>query len=150
MARGDTHPIDIVVEVLNGDSVLRQIVPDGFSAKMFPKDLYKLRGRVCLSMVRPAEGAAILPTLHHGVLEVLLGCRYENGDDDHVNKSKAAQRVVAVLDAVSHVAPDGSATGQMMFLGWSNVDSGRQNLPQELVSVSFQFPLHIPIVTPMP
>ena len=140
MARGDTHPIEIVLEVLNQDSVLQQMVPEGFHFKIFPDGNYKLYGRVCLSMVQPTE----TPTFHLGVIEVLLGMKYEGLEDDHLAKVKAAQRIVSLLDTNAYVAADGSSTGQIVFQGWSEIDAARQDLPQDMTSLSFQFgyPIH--------
>ena len=76
--------------------------------------------------------------MYLGVIEVLLGCRYENYDEDHVHKSRVAERVVSLLAGRSHPAADRSSTGQLTFLGWSNVDSGRQDLPQDLLSITFE------------
>lgn len=136
---GNTHPIDIIVEVLTNDTQLQVLVRDGFHHADFSDGMLYLSGRVFLSMVRPTQ----IPTLYTGVVEVLLGCKYENSENDHVNKCKAAERIVEVLATKSHSVPDRSSTGQMVFLGWSNVDGARMGLPQDLLSITFEMPFRI-------
>ena len=138
---GTTHPIDIVVEVLNADTELQDMVPEGFHTKDFQPGTYKLRGCVKVSMIRPDGG--VNPGLNFGVMEILLAMQYENEPDDHVAKIKAAERIIKVLNGAAFVTPDRSSTGEMEFLGLSEIQSSRMDLPQDMVSVSFQYPVVI-------